>query len=91
MNTYLLHRSELQIIADALREYLKGHCGKECPHLPDCTAHDSCSKLASDLDCYRTMMDRIEFIEDNPAIFEALRIFAPTLAEPRWLSDFSRH
>ena len=89
MNTYLLHKSELGIIADALREYQERHCGEECPHLSDC-AHDSCERVSGDLDCFRAKVDRIEFIEDNPTIFEALKTYAPDQAEPRWLSDFSR-
>ena len=90
MNTYLLHKSELSIIGDALREYQQRHCGSQCPHFSDCAACNSCERLSGDLPCFSNNMNRIEFIEDNPTIFEALRTFAPEQAEPRWLSDFSR-
>ena len=90
MNIYLLNRDELGVIADALREYKERHCGKECLHLTNCATHDSCGKLSGDLNSFRNKMDRIEFIEDDLAIFEVFRTFAPDRAEPRWLSDFSR-
>lgn len=54
---------------------------------------DSCRKLSSDLDCFSAKTDRIEFIEDNPAIFEALKTFAPAQTEPsgyRTFLDFER-
>ena len=86
MATYLLHRSELKIIQDAVVEYQRGHCGSSCPNASNCTDFSLCSEM--DRDIFRGGIDRIEFYENDPRLKEAMEQLARLgQHQPRWQND----
>ena len=86
METYLIHRSELTIIQDALAEYQSKHCGPDCPNASNCTDLNFCSEMERDI--FRASIDRIEFYENDPSLKEAMEQLARLgQHQPRWQND----
>lgn len=90
MDKYLLLRSELKIIADALEEYRERHCAKDCCHLQNCLCRESCQRVASDLGIYGELIGGIRFFDDEPLLHEAVAYLDKTeghVSGVRWLPD----
>lgn len=86
METYLIHRSELKIIQDALAEYQSKHCGPSCPNASNCTDLSFCSEM--DRDIFLASIDRIEFYENDPRLKQAMEHLARLgQHQPRYQND----
>ena len=86
MATYLIHRSELKIIQDALAEYQSKHCGPGCPNASSCTDFSFCSEMERDI--FLGSIDRIQFYENDRALSEAMEKMAELgQHRPRWQND----
>ena len=91
MDNYLLLRSELNIIADALDEYRERHCDRDCPHSLNCSSFNSCTKVASDFKTYGNAIGSIRFFDEEAALMEAMRCQEKTgdaTSGLRWLPDW---
>jgi hypothetical protein len=91
MDKYLLLRSELNIIADALDEYRERHCDRNCPHFRSCSSFNSCTKVASDFKTYGNAIGSIGFFDEEAALVEAMGYQEKTgdaTSGLRWLPDW---
>jgi hypothetical protein len=91
MSKYLLYRSELKVIANALREYRERHCGKDCMESQNCSLYRSCEVVESDFDTFGNLIKSICFYDDEPAIMEMMKAVGKEKCEPRWQPSFSQY
>ena len=86
MSKYLLYRSELMVIADALREYRKRHCGGNCMQSHNCSLYRSCEVIERDFDSSGDLITNISFYDDEPTIIGIMNDLGKE-CELRWLKE----
>ena len=86
MSKYLLYRSELKVIADALREYRKRHCGRDCMQSQNCLHDRSCEVIERDFDSSGDLITNLSFYDDEPTIIGTMEDLGKE-CELRWLND----
>jgi hypothetical protein len=86
MSTYLLHKSELQIVKAAVVEYQRNHCGSGCPNAANCIDTESCSELEKAI--FSGQLEKIEFYENDARLMEGMEVLANSgQNHPRWQND----